>query len=100
MQATEALMKVHGSKYTVGNYTELGLYRTAGGSADWALGPRPNGAGIKYAMNIELRPTFRDGRGFVLPPNEIIPTGEEIWAFHLSVAKQIIEEFGHLTIVP
>ena len=51
-------------------------------------------------MNIELRPTSRDSRGFVLPPEEIIPTGEEIWAFHLSVAEQIIEEFGNRVIVP
>ena len=101
MQATEALQKVHGSKYTVGNYAEVGLYRTAGTSKDWALGPRPNGAGIKYAMSMELRPTSSDYNiNFVLPPKEIIPTGEEIWAFHLSVAQQIIEEFGHVTIVP
>ena len=101
MQATEALKKVHGRKYSVGNYKELGLYRTAGHSADWALGPQPNGAGIKYAMTMELRPTSSDYHlNFVLPPEEIIPTGEEIWAFHLSVAQQIIEEFGHLTIVP
>ena len=100
MQATEALKKVHGSKYTVGNYPEVGLYRTAGGSADWALGPRPNGAGIRYAMNIELRPTSSDSRGFVLPPEDIIPTGMETWAFHLTVAQQIVAKFGHLTIVP
>ena len=51
-------------------------------------------------MNIELRPSSSDSSGFVLPPEEIIPTGEEIWAFHLSVAEQIIEEFGHRAIVP
>ena len=78
------------------------MYRTAGTSADWALGPRPNGAGIKYAMSMELPPfIFSDyPLGFVLPPEEIIPTGEEIWEFHLSVAQQIIEEFGNVTIVP
>ena len=84
---------MHGTKYKVGNYPEVGLYRTAGGAADWALGPRPNGAGIKYSMNIELRPTTRDDHGFVLPPDQIIPTGEEIWAFHLYAAEHIIKEF-------
>ena len=51
-------------------------------------------------MNIELRPTSSDSRGFVLPPEDIIPTGMETWAFHLSVAQQIVAKFGHLTIVP
>ena len=31
--------------------------------------------------------------GFLLPPEQIIPTGEEIWAFHVSAANQVIQEF-------
>lgn len=46
-------------------------------------------------MSIELQPMSRDFRGFVLPLNESISTGEEIWAFYLSVGNQILEEFGH-----
>ena len=41
---------------------------------------------------MELRDTGR--HGFILPPDQIIPTGEEIMAFHLVVAKQVIEEFA------
>ena len=40
---------------------------------------------------MELRDTGENG--FILPPNQIIPTGEEVWAFHMTVARQIIQEF-------
>ena len=40
---------------------------------------------------MELRDTGE--YGFILPPNQIIPTGEEVWAFHMTVARQIIQEF-------
>ena len=41
---------------------------------------------------MELRDTGR--HGFILPPEEIIPTGEEVMQFHVSIAEQMIEEFG------
>ena len=41
---------------------------------------------------MELRDTGM--YGFLLPPNQIIPTGMEAWAFHRAVARQIIQEFG------
>ena len=31
--------------------------------------------------------------GFVLPPDQIIPNGEEMFAFHVSIARQIISEY-------
>ena len=40
---------------------------------------------------MELRDT--GNYGFILPPDQIIPTGEEVWAFHLTVAREIIQEF-------
>ena len=73
------------------------MYKTTGGSADWALGPRPNGAGIKYVYGMELRPTQDNQHGFALPPEQIIPTGQEVWAFHLSIAKHLIDEFSNQT---
>ncbi len=49
------------------------LYPASGNSMDWGYGA----LGL-YAVAAELRPdTFEEG-GFVLPPNEIIPTGEEL----------------------
>ena len=40
---------------------------------------------------MELRDT--GSYGFLLPPEQIIPTGEETWAFHMAVARQIVQEF-------
>ena len=62
------------------------LYPASGGTIDWALGV----AGIPYSMAMELR----DTRGWALPPELIIPSGEETWAFHQTVAREIIKEFG------
>ena len=90
-KGNEALYKVHGTKYEVGPAAEI-LYEASGTSMDWAFGE----AGIPYAFTMELRPEADDfrGAGFVLPEHEIIPTGEEVWAFHETVAKLIIEEFA------
>ena len=30
--------------------------------------------------------------GFVLPPEQIVPTGEEVWAFHLTVVRELLED--------
>ena len=43
----------------------------AGGSEDWTYGK----LGVKYSFSVELRDTGR--YGFLLPPDQIIPTGEE-----------------------
>jgi len=50
-------------------------------------------AGIPYSLAMELRDTGL--YGFLLPPDQIIPTGEETWAFHKTGARLIIEEFGN-----
>ena len=83
------LNATHGKKYRVGNIRDLpGYDTTTGVSCDWALGV----AGIPYAYSIELRPVDFC-TGFILPANQIIPTGGEIMAFHVSAAQQIIKEF-------
>ena len=87
------------------------MYVASGGSLDWALGKKSlklykshlnckqtflftftGEAGIPYSMAMELRDT--GSYGFILPPSQIIPTGEEVWAFHLTAARMIIEEFN------
>ena len=35
--------------------------------------------------------------GFLLPPDQIIPTAEETWAFHLTVAREIFNRVGSST---
>jgi len=85
-KGNEALYNVHGTRFDVGCIPCL-LYIASGGSMDWALGE----AGIPYSYGMELRDT--GSYGFVLPPEQIIPTGEETWAFHETAARIIIEEF-------
>ena len=41
---------------------------------------------------MELRDTGK--HGFILPPDQIIPVGEEAMAFHVSIAQQMIKEFN------
>lgn len=83
----EALKAVHGMEYEVGCIPCM-LYVASGGSLDWTLGV----AGIPYSYGMELRDT--GASGFLLPPEQIIPTGEEVWAFHLTIARKIAVEFG------
>ena len=98
----DALYAVHGSRYEVGNCCcvlhvldatlQVGcipcmLYVASGGSLDWTLGE----LGIPYSYGMELRDT--GAYGFLLPPEQIIPTGEEAFAFHLTAAREIIKEF-------
>jgi len=82
----DALKAVHGKEYEVGCIPCM-LYVASGGSLDWTLGE----AGIPYSYGMELRDT--GAYGFLLPPEQIIPTGEETWAFHMAIARQIILEF-------
>lgn len=87
LSGAEALESVHGKQYDVGCIPCL-LYIASGGSIDWTLGV----AGIPYSLAMELRDTGY--YGFLLPPEQIEPTGEETLAFHISAAMDIIEEFG------
>ncbi|XP_071538310.1 carboxypeptidase B-like [Panulirus ornatus] len=64
--AAEGVLSVHGTLYDVHNSGGA-----AGGSDDWAKGE----ANVKYSYTIELRDTGE--YGFLLPPEQIIPTGEE-----------------------
>ena len=85
-KANQALFDVHGTSFNVGCIPCL-LYKVSGGSSDWALGE----AGIPYTYAMELRD--KGPYGFILPTEQIIPSAEEVWAFHVSAAQSIIEEF-------
>merc|ERR1712080_37575 len=86
-RGNEAIYAQHHKTYEVGCIPCV-LYTASGTSLDWALGV----AGIPYVYSIELRDTGH--YGFILPPDQIIPTGEETWAFHVVAARQMISEFG------
>ena len=56
----------------------------AGASDDWYKGV----LGSRFAYTTELRDT--GFYGFVLPPDQIIPSGEEMWAaFEVVIAKML-----------
>jgi len=74
----------HGKRYKVGCIPCL-LYVASGGSTDWAKGIN----GVKFSMGMELRDTGL--HGFCLPPKYIVPTGEEVWAFHLAVVRELLK---------
>jgi len=67
----EIIRSVHGKDYT--NQAAWELYFTTGSAQDW-FGEKAN---INVSFTIELRDTGR--YGFVLPPAEIIPTGQELY---------------------
>jgi len=83
----EALFAKHGKRYKVGCVPCI-FYIASGSSMDYTHGEMK----IPYTYTIELRDT--GVQGFIIPPEEIVPTGEEIWAFHQVAAKKIIEEFA------
>jgi len=86
-RANEALRATHGKNYDVGCIPCL-LYIASGNAVDFAKGELE----VPYVYTIELRDTGH--YGFLLPPDQIIPTGEEIMAFHVVMAQQIVEEFA------
>lgn len=70
-EAADAIRAVHGTEFTVGP-SGATLYTTTGSSADYAT----DIAGAEYAYAVELRD--KGENGFVLPPEQIRPTGEEM----------------------
>lgn len=72
---TTAVNGVNGLDFVYGPLCET-IYFTAGGSSDWVTAV----AGAEFAWGIELRPDGSANNGFILPPEQIVPSGEEIWA--------------------
>lgn len=71
--AVSALAKRYGTHYDYGNIQEI-MYPASGSSVDWVRDKTKTELSFCY----ELRPSRENGRtGFELPPEEIIPTGEE-----------------------
>jgi len=77
-----ALEATYQTRYQMGTAPDL-LYPAAGGSDDWAKGA----AGIKYSYCLELRD--KGAYGFLLPTNQIIPTGEETYNGVAALAKAL-----------
>ncbi|KAI1977089.1 hypothetical protein LOZ53_003988 [Ophidiomyces ophidiicola] len=75
----EVVKATHGEIYDAGPMCSV-LYEAGGASSDWAYGAK----NFEYSFIAELRPTRKRlgavPQGFLLPPQQIIPTGEETWA--------------------
>ncbi|ESN91053.1 hypothetical protein HELRODRAFT_90476, partial [Helobdella robusta] len=71
MAGVNAIHSTNGKRYKFGSASNI-LYSSSGTSRDWASGvPK-----IPYVYTIELR----NKSSFILPPSEILPTGNEILA--------------------
>lgn len=58
----------------------------SGASDDWAKAV----AGVKYSYTYEFRPSTRVKRsGFILPPEEISPNSEEVFASLVAMANEV-----------
>merc|ERR1711971_943817 len=83
IDASDALFQVHGTVLDPINSADL--YPAAGASDDWYKGV----LGTRFAFTTELRDT--GSHGFVLPKEQIIPSGEEMWAGFEVVINRILE---------
>jgi len=82
--ATAAIKAVHNKEYIYGPIATT-IYPASGSSADYTYGV----CGIVYSYGVELRDTGKNG--FILPAEEIIPQGEEIFAGVVAMGKYIAE---------
>jgi len=78
----DAIRATHGLTYD--SIKSIDLYVTTGTTSDWYYNVTENAS---YGYTIELRDTGR--YGFVLPPDQIIPQGEEIWAAMVAMAHSV-----------
>ncbi|XP_076451494.1 zinc carboxypeptidase-like [Babylonia areolata] len=81
MEALES----QGMDYTMGTPFQVLGYAASGGSFDWALQEKP---GI-YSYCYELRPRFISQGHFILHPDYIVPTGEEVLRSLLVLSQNI-----------
>ncbi|UPL02011.1 hypothetical protein LCI18_012945 [Fusarium solani-melongenae] len=73
-EMAHGIFKVNGTQYTYGPSCST-LYPSTGTSLDYMAGK----AGAEFAWTIELRPGWNGASGFVLPPQEILSTAQEVW---------------------
>ncbi|CAI8008905.1 Carboxypeptidase B [Geodia barretti] len=86
----KAIKEVHGTDYT--SEKSIDLYQCFGIASDWFYGDdasSTNGGYRAVGYVIELRDTGT--KGFLLPPDQILPTGQEIFPAVLLFAKTLLE---------
>ncbi|KAF5131381.1 Metallocarboxypeptidase A-like protein [Metarhizium anisopliae] len=80
--ASDAMRSVHGTTFAYGPVCNV-IYQVAGGSIDWVQDVLK----ADNVFTIELRDKGR--YGFVLPPDQIIPSGEESFAGAMHLFQQM-----------
>jgi hypothetical protein len=80
----EKIKEVNGTQFETGQGADI-FYGVGGASDDYA-----RSSGIKYATTAELR--CGDQSGFILPPEQIIPTGLEIMAAIRETGRRIVAD--------
>merc|ERR1712018_362750 len=82
IDACDALFQFHGTVFDPINSADL--YPASGAADDWYKGV----LGSRFAFTVELRDT--GNYGFLLPPEQIIPSGEEMWAAMEVVIQKLL----------
>ena len=83
-RAISALRSVHGTQYKQGGICRI-IYPANGGSIDYTY----DRLDIVYSVAVELRDRGR--YGFMLPANQILPTGQETFAALKQLNQYIAE---------
>jgi len=81
--AVKALEAVHGTVFE--NINSADLYPAAGAADDWYKGVLK----ARFAYTVELRDTGR--HGFILPEDQIQPSGEELWEAERVVLQKMVD---------
>jgi carboxypeptidase A4 len=80
--AVAAIKAVHGTTFVAGPICQT-IYQVSGDSVDYAY----EVSKATYSMTVELRD--EGNYGFILPPEQIKPSGEEMWAGLAYVLKNM-----------
>ncbi|KAG5461091.1 MAG: hypothetical protein BJ554DRAFT_6772 [Olpidium bornovanus] len=81
--AVKALYKVNRRQFRAGSVCDVS-YKSSGLAIDWAYAV----AGVKYSYSINLRDKGK--YGFLLPSDQIVPSGEETYTAVLAMARFIL----------
>ncbi|XP_028414410.1 zinc carboxypeptidase-like [Dendronephthya gigantea] len=86
-RVSEAIASVNGKTFTYGP-ASIVIYPTTGDATDWTYAS----LGVIHSYSIELRPTFQDERGFIVPPEQIVESGSEILNGMIEMVRLIQSE--------
>lgn len=82
-RAVQSLTAKHGTKFQSGSKHET-IYPSSGGSIDWAYSE----AKIPISLTFELRGPADSTDMFLLPADQITPTGEETLAAFVTIMNE------------